>query len=171
MNEKQNKTDPVLLTVRCGLFAALITVGTLISFPIAGGQGFVNLGDAVIHISVIVIGGWPASAVAAIGSALADIILGYAIYAPGTVIIKALMAFVGTLCLKKLRFKPLAFIISGLIMPIGYLLYELLLSTFGAWESTTAFIALPWNLLQYAVAVILAVIAHLIIPDSLINRS
>lgn len=151
--------DPTKLLVLCGLFAALITVGTLISIPLAGGHGYINLGDAFIHAAAFVIGGWHCAAVAAVGSAIADLILGYGIYVPGTVIIKALTAFVCFLLLRKLRFKPLACIISGLIVPLGYLAYELMLSAFGAFEAHVAFFDLTWNMIQYAVCAVIGIIA------------
>ena len=146
-----SEKDPTRLLVLCGLFAALITVGTLISIPVAGGHGFINLGDAVIHAAAFVIGGWHCAAVAAVGSAIADLILGYGIYVPASIIIKGLTAFVCSFLLKKLRFKPLACLIAGAIVPIGYLAFELLLSAFGAFEPHVAFFDLTWNVIQYAV--------------------
>lgn len=158
MNIRNKHRDPVKILVQCGLFTAAVTVGTLISFPVAGGHGFINLGDSIIHAAAFLIGGWRCCAVAAIGSAVSDLILGYTIFVPGTLAIKALMAFVCSLIVRKVRSHPGFAIagctVSGLIMPLGYFLYELLLSHFGAWDRSIAFIDVPWNLVQYAVCAV-----------------
>lgn len=159
MESPNSRRDPVRLLVQCGLFTALVTVGTLISFPIAGGHGFINLGDAVIHTAAFIFGGWHCAAIAALGSALADVILGYSLYVPGTLIIKTLMALAGGVLLRRMNGRqwliPVSLSISGLIVPVGYLLYELMLSAFGAWDSNMAIIDLPWNLIQYAAGVVI----------------
>lgn len=167
MDRFNERRDPVKLLVQCGLFTALVAVGTLISFPIAGGHGFINLGDAVIHTAAFVFGGWHCAAIAAIGSALADVILGYSIYVPGTLIVKGLMAFVSGLLIRRLSAKswlvPVALSIAGIIVPAGYFLYELLLSALGAWEPAMAVIDLPWNLIQYAAGAVIGTAAILLI--------
>ena len=117
-------------------------------------RGF-RFGDALIHTSAYLIGGWQCAAVAAMGSALADLILGYPVFIPCTFIVKGLMAFVGMLLLKKIRFKPAVFALSGLIMPLGYFLYELILAQAGVWEKTIAIVDLPWNLIQFAVGAVI----------------
>jgi len=67
-----------------------------------------------------------------IGSSLADIFLGFTIYAPGTLIIKGLEGFiVGFIAnpnkyYKKINYRDiLAVIAGGLLMVYGYFLYEL----------------------------------------------
>ncbi len=143
--------DPVRRLVLCGLFIALTVVGTLLGFPIAGGQGFLNLGDAVIHTAAYLIGGWHAAAVAGLGSAAADLILGYSMYIPGSLLVKGAMALFCSFLLGKLRYKQEAVFISGLVMPVGYFLYELLLSFLGVFDPRIAVFDLPFNAIQYAV--------------------
>lgn len=167
MEQFNGRRDPVRLLVQCGLFTALVAVGTLISFPIAGGHGFINLGDAVIHTAAFLIGGWHCAAIAAVGSAIADVILGYSIYVPGTLIIKGLMAFVSGLLIRRLGSKtwlvPVSISIAGIIVPAGYFLYELLLSALGAWEPAMAVVDLPWNMIQYAAGVVIGTAVILIL--------
>lgn len=151
INNSSLKRDPVRLLVQCGLLTALVSVGTFINIPIAGGQGFINLGDAVVHAAAYLIGGWHCMIVAAVGSAIPDIALGYTLYAPATVIIKALLALADAVLLRKIRFRSLTLLITGLIVPAGYFLYELLLASFGVWTREMAVLDLPWNMLQYAV--------------------
>ena len=75
------------------MFAAIIFVLTaLVRFPAA--SGYIHPGDSMIYICAVVLGSpWGALAGAA-GGALADVLAGYAVYAPATVIIKAAIAFV-----------------------------------------------------------------------------
>ena len=79
------------------------------------------------------------------GCALADILLGYSLYAPATLVIKAIEAFIAFKLLKSLSSILLPFGIACIFMPAGYFLYE-----FGILRYTyeTALAALIPNLLQ-----------------------
>ena len=72
----------------CGLMAAFVFVATQIRIPTA--IGYINLGDPVILISSFILGPI-AFFPAAIGSALSDLIAGYAQYIIPTFLIKGLM--------------------------------------------------------------------------------
>ena len=88
-----NKRLKTLLTA--AIFAALEFVVTyLVSFPIPVIQGaYVNAGDVVLYLGAALLGGpWQALA-AGIGSMLADLMLGSAVYAIPTLLIKMTMAF------------------------------------------------------------------------------
>ncbi len=132
-------TKKLVLTA---LFTALTAVLTY--FPkVPLMHGYVHLGDAVIIISALVLG-WPAVISASLGSALADL-PGYAIYAPATFVIKALMAAALCLLLKNPGVLKLvvAAVIAEIVMVCGYFLYE--------WALLDIAIALgdaPGNLLQ-----------------------
>lgn len=123
-NEKTRKL------VWAALFAALTTIATMaIPIPSVMG-GYVNAGDAVVILSAFLLGpGWGALA-AGLGSALADLFAGYIIYAPATLIIKALMALAAGAILrkaKKSKHLPMAILASltaELIMVAGYFAYE-----------------------------------------------
>ncbi|MBR3297716.1 MAG: ECF transporter S component [Clostridia bacterium] len=158
-------SSSVARLVQCALLAALTAVATLISIPIFGGHGFVNPGDAVIHFSVYALGGWYAVSAAAIGSALADIMTGYLIYAPATFIIKGLTALAGVRLIKRTKHPQAAFFISGIIMPIGYFLYEL-----PVLSPSAALVDIPWNLIQYAVCALLGSVLVLILTRSGFKR-
>lgn len=81
-----------------GIFAAFIFIGTEIHVPTA--IGHVNLGDVVILVSAFILG--PIAAIpAAIGSALADLLAGYAQYIAPTFIIKGLMGLVAGLIMRR----------------------------------------------------------------------
>ena len=79
--------------VRAALMTAIVMALTLIVLPLPMSQGYINLGDAGIYAAVVAVGGIWGVAAAALGSALADVILPYPIYAPATFLIKGLAAF------------------------------------------------------------------------------
>jgi len=76
------------------LFMALTCISTMIiKLPTPGTGGYVHLGDAFVILSGILLGPVYGAAAGGIGSALADMLGGYFIYVPITLIVKALIAF------------------------------------------------------------------------------
>lgn len=148
----------------CGLFAALTVLATLISIKIPWLSGaYMNAGDGVIHACAFVVGGLPGAAAVAVGSAIADIILGSVLFAPGTFIIKGAMALVCSLLITKLKKPTVSVLLSGLIMPLGYLAYEFILAKIGllSFESALAY-ALAYdagmNMIQYTVGCVIGIL-------------
>ena len=88
--------------VLAALFAALCTVMTLVIQVPSPMQGYVNLGDCAVLLSAWILGPGLGCAAAGIGSMLADL-LGYPLYAPGTLVVKGLMALAAGLLLRRLR--------------------------------------------------------------------
>ena len=85
-----------------GIFMALVVVSTMIiSIPSVATQGYVNLGDVFVLLSGLILGPIGGLVVGGLGSALADILLGYAYYAPYTLIIKGLEGLIGVVLFKK----------------------------------------------------------------------
>lgn len=138
--------DTKTITKLSILTAITVLMTTIISIPIVGGNGYVNLGDMVIFVSAMLLGGGPAFIVGGLGSFLADMILGYGIYAPASFIIKGLEGFIAGSLLKKGLGKkhPLfATIVGGIWMAFGYYIFETIL--YGA---KGAIVSLPANLIQ-----------------------
>lgn len=118
-----------------GIFSALICILTMvISIPIPATQGFINIGDAGVMITGMMFGPIIGGIAGGVGSSLADIFLGYTIYAPATLVIKGLEGFlVGLIADPKnnksrINYKDiLAVIVGGITMAFGYFLYEIFL--------------------------------------------
>ncbi len=118
-----------------GVFAALNCILTMIiSIPVPATQGFINIGDAGVMITGLLFGPIIGGLAGGIGSALADLFLGYTLYAPATLVIKGLEGFIVGLISNPiknhlgLKLRDIAaVIIGGLIMVIGYFLYEVLI--------------------------------------------
>ncbi|MCI8342390.1 MAG: ECF transporter S component [Firmicutes bacterium] len=77
------------------LLIALVCVATMvITVPVPATSGYIHLGDSIILISSIFFG-WEYGLIAGgVGSAMADLLGGYAHWVPFTFVIKALMGFV-----------------------------------------------------------------------------
>ena len=117
--------------VVAALIAALACVATMIIKIPSPLKGYINLGDCIVLTA-----GWLLSPIygflaAGLGSALADLFSGYAIYAPATFLIKGLMALTALYIYKMLNKKinsSVSRIISGfiaeVIMVLGYYIFE-----------------------------------------------
>ena len=113
------------------MFASLACVATMIIKIPSPLNGYINLGDCVVLLA-----GWMLSPLygflaAGIGSALADVLSGYVMYAPATFVIKGLMALSVCLIHKAISRKKanlLSVFISGIvaefIMVFGYFAFE-----------------------------------------------
>lgn len=150
----------MIITVRkltfAALAAALIFVVTrIVVIPITASGAYVNFGDVSIYFIAYLLGGPVTAIAAAIGSALTDLSLGYAIYAPATFLIKGLMGLTAGFMLRQKKFwvYVMACFIGGAIMTAGYALYESFI--FG---TVMALANIPANLIQWGGSLIAAVI-------------
>lgn len=136
--------------VMTAVFAALTFVATfIIRIPIPVTEGYVNLGDCIVLMSGFLLGPVYGAFAAGIGSAIADLI-GYALYAPATFIIKALTALVSGLIFGLSKKKgSLWIVICGIIgeaiMVLGYYVFEAFILGLG-WA--TAAVGVPANIFQ-----------------------
>ena len=99
--------DHIHKLVRASLFAALCTIMTLVIQVPSPMQGYVNLGDCAVLLSAWVLGPWYGGAAAGVGSMLADLLSGYAHYAPGTFAVKLAMAVAAGCLFRALRNKAI----------------------------------------------------------------
>lgn len=149
----KSKTKTLVLSA---LIAALTCVATLVIHIPSPLGGYINMGDCIV-----LVGGWllgPAYGflAAGIGSALADVFLGYFVYAPVSFIIKGMVAVLACVLFKsfgKIKSKPLAYIISGAaaesLMVAGYYLFEGFMYGFVA-----SLVNIPPNVIQAVAGVI-----------------
>lgn len=99
MKAAKTTTEKLTLT---GLMTAAVTVATIaIIIPVPNTGGYIHAGDSMVFLAVLVLG-WKYGAFAAgIGSALADLVSGYAQWAPATLVIKMIMAALMGLAIEK----------------------------------------------------------------------
>ena len=128
-----------------GLMGALVLLLTY--WPhIPVGNGYVHLGDTFIYVAAVILPLPYGLAVAAVGASLADCLSGYPLWAPATLVIKALTVLLFNskseklLCLRNC----LAPIGAGVLCAGGYYLYEGIL--YGNFVAPIA--SIPGNILQ-----------------------
>ena len=146
--------------------AALVYVATSIIQIPSPVNGYVNLGDCFVLLSGWLLGPWYGAAAAGIGSMLTDLLNGYAHYAPGTLVIKALDAIVAALIVKALGRKPYAYAVGGLvgeiIMVVGYFGYAALLLGKGIGAAAS----IPGNLVQGAMGLVIGLVLFVLLKRS-----
>ena len=162
-------TSSIRKLVTAALFAALACMATLvIQLHISPSGGFVNLGDCVVLICGWVLSPVYGMAAAGIGSMMADVIAGYPIYAPATLVIKALMALAAGglfrfLTVKLQRSQIAACILSAVlgeaIMAAGYCFYEFVILGLGP----AALLGLPGSGVQAFCGGVSAVVVYLLL--------
>ena len=119
--------------------------------------GNLEAADCVVLLGAFLLGPVYGAAAGGIGSALADILSGYAVFAPGTFVIKALIAVIAAAILKALGSKtkaaPIVASIAGEAwMVLGYFLYESIFLGYGL----AAAGSIGGNAIQAVAGVILA---------------
>ncbi|MBE6778985.1 MAG: ECF transporter S component [Ruminococcaceae bacterium] len=145
--------------VTAALLAALTCVATMVIKVPSPLKGYLNLGDGVVLLA-----GWmlsPATGflAAGLGSALADGLSGYMVYAPATFVIKGLMALTAFYLCKllgrrwgDLPSRLLSGVVAEVLMVGGYYVFEGILYGFAP-----ALVNIPANGVQGVAGLILGV--------------
>ncbi len=141
------------------LLTALVTMATMMfQVPVPATKGYINLGDTVVFIAALLLDPKYGAVAGGLGSALADLLSPYALWAPFTLVIKGLEGFiVGYVfhCLPVGRSKTgarvTAMLLGGLWMVAGYFLTEVILYSVPA-----ALAELPGNGVQAVGGMVLA---------------
>ena len=161
---RNDNTNKVVLT---GLMMCLVTMATMfIKIPVPFTQGYVHLGDSMIFLSILVLGKKNGTIAAGVGSALGDILGGYAFWAPWTLLIKALMAFIMGCFVEHMEKKGknhvgvagvslmeiIGMTLAGIEMTVGYYIVEAVM--YGSF--ITPIPSIPWNIGQFAVGMVIS---------------
>ena len=112
-----------------GIFSALVFVITAY-LHIPTYNGYVHCGDGIIFIAACILPTSYSIAVGVLGAMLADLLTGFAIWAPGSMIIKGLLALLFTCKSKSIITKRnlIMLLPAALISAVGYCLYEALIT-------------------------------------------
>ena len=155
------KKTKIKMIVISAMLASLTCVATMIIKIPTPLHGYANLGDCIVLLSAFLLPVGYGFCAAAIGSALADVLSGYAMYAPATFIIKGLMVIAAYFIYKqfakndknKLTGKIISGFFAEVIMIAGYFVFEGFLYGFGA-----ALVNIPANAMQGVVGLIMGVL-------------
>ena len=143
------------------VFAALAMAATLtVRIPMPATQGYIHPGDALVILSTWMIGRYKGAFAGALGQAMADLLGGYAVFAPVTLTAKFVMGMLIYRAARSYTRKSHAsgilwLILSALCMAGFYYLAEAFL--YGS--MTVPLIEIPANLIQFAVGAALAAAA------------
>ncbi|NLL05192.1 MAG: ECF transporter S component [Clostridiaceae bacterium] len=162
-----------------GLMIATVLLVTMFT-KIPGPLGYFNIGDAAIIVAAVMLGKKSGFVAGSFGSALADVFLGYAYFAPITFFVKGLEGFVIGYIIYKAKgnkkingnvINMLAIIAGCIVMITGYFLAEIyILGLFSTeYGYIKAISELPVNAVQggvsafvgYIIATSLSRIKHL----------
>jgi uncharacterized membrane protein len=169
MNTEMKKTNELVLTA---MFMCMIILAQIvIRIPIPGTGGYVHLADAVVYLSVIYLGHKNGALSAGLGSAMGDVIGGFAVWAPWTFAIKGGMALIFGLLAERTAARASvtdgedashrklsayaklpAMVVAGLFMVVAYFGAETVM--YG--NPGAAVLGVPWNVAQFVVGIIVA---------------
>lgn len=155
---KKTKIKKVVISA---MLASLTCVATMIIKVPTPLQGYANLGDCIVLLSSFLLPVSYGFCAAAIGSALADVLSGYAMYAPISFLIKGLMVIVACFLYKqfikngqkKLLGKIISCFVAEVVMVAGYFVFEGFLYGFGA-----ALVNIPANAVQGVAGLVMGVL-------------
>lgn len=163
-NENTNNVTNLVMT---GLMMCLVMISTMfIKIPIPFTQGYVHLGDSMIFLSILILGKKNGSIAAGLGSALGDILGGYAFWAPWTLVIKFLMAWIMGMFVEHMEKKGrnhtehfgvsameiVGMALAGIEMCAGYYIASAVM--YG--NLLVPLPSVPWNIGQFAVGMVIA---------------
>lgn len=154
--------------VMTALMMCLVMIATMfIKVPIPFTQGYVHLGDSMIFLAVLILGKKGGALAAGVGSALGDVIGGYAFWAPWTLLIKLIMAWILGSFVESIeksgKYHPqsgitvmeiIGMAIAGIEMTAGYYVTEAVM--YGNYLIPLS--GVPWNIGQFAVGMVIACI-------------
>ncbi|MGB9812135.1 MAG: ECF transporter S component [Thermovenabulum sp.] len=147
--------DKIKKIALLGLFLALTIVATsILKVPVPTFNLYFHLGESIIYLTALIFGGIPAAIIGGVGSALADLIAGYPMWAPITLFIKGIEGFIaGSLAAKGRIFQGLLF--AGIFMIASYATAAGILYGIGAVP-----IEIAGDSLQVSVGAIIAALLH-----------
>ncbi|MEM0078725.1 MAG: ECF transporter S component [Nitrososphaerota archaeon] len=120
-----------LRIIRLVLSTTLVTVATIIfTIYVPATRGYFNLGETMVYFTALYFGPFIGAFAGGVGSALADLLLGYIHYAPATLLIKAGEGWVAGYLAQKFIYREkttmifllsllVSFIYLGLLLMIG----------------------------------------------------
>lgn len=152
-----NMTQRIVIAALLAALACLATMIIKIPSPL---NGYLNLGDCVVLLIGWMLPPRYGFLAAGLGTALADLFSGYAVYAPATFVIKGLMALTAYGVFKMMQQKLgtgssrlVSAVLAELLMMLGYYLFEGCIYGLGA-----AAVNIPANGVQGTAGIVFGII-------------
>lgn len=150
-DNRSMRLDATAVALSAVVGAAVAVATMAISIPV--GLGYLNFGEVVIYTAAFLFGGVVGGLGGGIGAAAADVILGFAFYAPITLVAKGVEGFVvGRLAGTSTKRKAIAVAAGAPFMIAAYVIARAYLEGIPA----ALFQELPIDILQAVVGFIIA---------------
>ncbi|MCL2358716.1 MAG: ECF transporter S component [Nitrososphaerota archaeon] len=166
MDTKIIPRSPAIIAVTT-IFTAIIfiIISQIPPIPIPATSGYFNLGETALYVAALLFGPFVGAFAGGMGAALSDVYLGFAHFAPGTLVIKgAEGAVVGLLNIKLKTYiqnttlcAVTSVVMGGSVMVLGYFMYENLLAILIPGLEIYALAEIPINIAQMLVGLLIAV--------------
>lgn len=145
------------ITAICLVLVYVFTAVVNIRLPIAANGGLIHLGNVPLFVAAILFGKRTGMIAGGVGMALFDLLSGWTLWAPFTLVIVGLMGFVVGLVTEKKKSFPfyiLAMVLACAIKIGGYYIAEGFI--YGNWIAPVT--SIPGNLVQIGVAAVITLI-------------
>ena len=166
------------------LVAAITCIATMV-IRVPSLTGFTHIGDSMIFIGVILLGKKNGAMAGALGMFLADLLSGYLVWAPFTLIIKAVMALIVGLIAYRKDYEGknvfnnfIAFAAGGSFMVIAYLFFGVFIARITVAAADTLgkglIISLkdvPGNIMQAALGIAIAIPVTILLNRANIKKN
>lgn len=156
-SSNSSRVKSLAITAICLVLVYVFTAVVNIRLPFAPNGGLVHLGNVPLFVAAILFGKRTGMIAGGIGMGLFDLLSGWTLWAPFTLVIVGCMGFVvGAITEKR---KSMGFIILALIAAcaikiVGYYFAEVVI--YGNW--VVPFTSIPGNLIQIGVAAVITLI-------------
>lgn len=155
MQRVRERTKRTALTA---LLTALVAVVTMsFSLYVPQTRGYFNIGESMVYLAALVAGPTIGGFAGGVGSMIADVVLGYFVYAPATLVIKGLEGFAaGWLAKKTPRISLRAWRLGGAFVSACLAIVLLTLGVTFFTGPSELYVGLPWQQSTLSVELYLA---------------
>ena len=156
-SSNSSRVKSLAITAICLVLVYVFTSVVNILLPFAPNGGLVHLGNVPLFVAAILFGKRTGMIAGGIGMGLFDLLSGWTLWAPFTLVIVGCMGFVvGAITEKRknMGFIVLALIAACAIKIVGYYFAEVVI--YGNW--VVPFTSIPGNLIQIGVAAVITLI-------------
>ena len=156
-SSNSSRVKSLAITAICLVLVNVFTSVVNIRLPFAPNGGLVHLGNVPLFVAAILFGKRTGMIAGGIGMGLFDLLSGWTLWAPFTLVIVGCMGFVvGAITEKRknMGFIVLALIAACAIKIVGYYFAEVVI--YGNW--VVPFTSIPGNLIQIGVAAVITLI-------------
>lgn len=153
-----SRVKELTITAICIVLVYVFTAVVNIRLPFAPNGGLIHLGNVPLFIAAILFGKRTGMLAGGIGMGLFDLLSGWTVWAPFTLVIVGCMGLVVGLIAEKKKTFPfliLAMVLACVIKIVGYYLAEVVITS-GNW--IVPLTSIPGNLIQVGVAAVVTLV-------------